>query len=178
MMENFAWNFQFDSCQVWLRSGLTAVKSDCGQIRQLSANACRNMNFNSLVRHDFLQLNSLTSFFHFLVKNSLPKNEFYLSPPWFFTTHFLVRISLPKSEKMKSRNLAVKNHGGLRNWNSHIRQALADSCLIWQQSDLTAVRPDSSQAIWSSNSKYSNTYLDKNSFQSHYRTCEGYPTSS
>ena len=66
-------------------------------------------------------------------------------------THFLVRISLPKSEKMKSRNLAVKNHGGLRNWNSNIRQALADSCLIWQQSDLTAVRPDCSQTWHLSN---------------------------
>ncbi len=44
---------------------------------------------------------------------------------------------------MKSRNLAVKNHGGLRNWNSAIWQAFPDSCLIWQLSDLTAVRPDS-----------------------------------
>ena len=27
--------------------------------------------------------------------------------------HFLVKVSLPKREKVKSRNLAVKNHGGL-----------------------------------------------------------------
>ena len=33
--------FHFDSCQVWQLSGLTAVKSDSCQIRQLSANACR-----------------------------------------------------------------------------------------------------------------------------------------
>ena len=28
-------------------------------------------------------------------------------------THFLVKVSLPKSEKVKSRNLVVKIHGGL-----------------------------------------------------------------
>ena len=59
-----------DSGQVWLRSGLTAVKLDSCQ-----RTPAVYMNFNSLVRHDFLQLNSLTSFFHFLIRKSLPKNE-------------------------------------------------------------------------------------------------------
>ena len=57
-----------DSCQVWQRSGLTAVELDSCQ-----RTPAVYMNFNSLVRHDFLQLNSLTSFFHFLVRKSLPK---------------------------------------------------------------------------------------------------------
>ena len=42
MMENFAWNFS-----VRQLSGLTAVRSDSGRIRQQSANACRMVVFQN-----------------------------------------------------------------------------------------------------------------------------------
>ena len=39
----------------------------------------------------------------------------FLGRIFFFTTKKVPKESLPKSEKVKSRNLVVKNHGGLRN---------------------------------------------------------------
>ena len=75
--------WQFDRCQVWLQSGLTAVRSDCCQIRQLSANACRIFEFQ------------------------------FLSPPWFFTAKFLDFIFLLFGKEILTKKWVVKNHGGL-----------------------------------------------------------------
>jgi len=73
----------------------------------------------------------------------------YLSPPWFFSriffTTFLVRNSLLKNMPKKSWRTQINTHIYGRRW-------LTASCLTWQLSDLTAVRPDSCQTcschIW------------------------------
>ena len=62
-----------------------------------------------LVRISLLKSEKKIFFFEKVeVKEFISKNSWRTK-----LTHFLVRVSLPKSEKVKSRNLAVKNHGGL-----------------------------------------------------------------
>ena len=60
-------------------------------------NHYQKMSFN-LVRHDFLQLNSLTSLFNFLVRISLPKNGLSESVMIFYSYNRFLNSSIEKFE--------------------------------------------------------------------------------
>ena len=159
--------WQFDRCQVWLQSGLTAVRSDCCQIRQLSANACRISEFQFLSPSWFFTDKFLDFIFSFFGKKILTKKWVLTKSAMIFYNSFFGKDFLTKNWKnevkefsckksWRTKELKFKYTAGVGWQLSNLTAVKPDSCQTRLLSDLTAVRSDSSQANLSSNSKYSN----------------------